>query len=496
VGETKEKLIDSSEETAPELETYDVVQDLFRTVGYDGVISDCNLPYAEFLGYHRGEIIGMTTSDHHPKDELQKLTEIIEKTKKTSDPVKSKVKLENIDGNSFDTLITSIARHDKNGQWIGTSDIFLDLSKLEYMKEKVKDIKYENLYENSPELYRTINVRGIILDCNKSYAEKLGFEKDDVIGTHIIEHTADNSIDVLMKNMEHWKTTGEQTPVEIFMKPKNGDTFPAVLSVSNLYDEKHRLIGRNAVIKDISDLHKKAKEMDELEKVDKLKQEFLSMITHELKSPLTPVIGFAQALKKPKMLGDLNEKQIDAVEIILANATRLRKLIGDLLDANKLELGKMKFEHTEINVSKLMENITNAFTYTTKEKSIKLENNTKGEITIKSDKGRLEQVMTNIIYNSIDFVPKDSGSIQIAAENRGKHVLFSVTDNGPGLTPAQQLGLFRKFYQADSSAKRKHGGTGLGLTICKGIIQGLGGKIWVLSDKGEGTTFYFTVPKE
>jgi PAS domain S-box-containing protein len=478
------------------VETSDVVQDLFRTVDEDGIISDCNVPYAEILGYYRGEAISMYISDHHPKDELQKLNEIVEKTKKTNDPIKTKIKLERIDGSTCDALITSTAQHDKNGQWSGTSDIILDLSKLEYMKEMVKEIKYESLYENSPDLYRTINVRGIILDCNKSYAEKLGLSKEEVIGSHVIEHTADDHIETMLQHMQHWKKTGEEVDTEIFMKPKNGNIFPVSLSGTNLFDEKERLIGRNVVIKDISELHKKKKEMDELAKVDKLKEEFLSMITHELKSPLTPVIGFAQALMKPKMLGELSEQQTDAVATILSNATRLKKLIGDLLDAHKLDLGKMKFEHVEVNVSKMMENIASGFRYTTQEKNIKLENDTKGEIVLKSDKERIEQVITNIIYNAIDFVPKDSGSIIIAAENKGKHVLFRVVDNGPGIPIDKQRNLFHKFYQADTSVSRKHGGTGLGLSICKGVVNGLGGKIWVLSELEKGTTFYFTIPKE
>jgi len=240
VDKTEEK-VDDSNKDLPDIEISDIVQDLFRTVDYDGVISDCNAPYADLLGYYRGEAIGMTISDHHPKDEMQKLNEIIEKTKKTDDPIKDKVKLERIDGDTFDTLITSIARHDKVGQWIGTSDIILDLSKLEYMKEKVMEIKYESLYEDSPDLYRTINVRGIILDCNRSYTEKLGYTKDEVIGTHLIEHTADNSIDALQKNMQRWKETGEDKEVEVLMKGKDGDTFPAILYGTSLYDDQNFL---------------------------------------------------------------------------------------------------------------------------------------------------------------------------------------------------------------------------------------------------------------
>jgi signal transduction histidine kinase len=114
---------------------------------------------------------------------------------------------------------------------------------------------------------------------------------------------------------------------------------------------------------------------------------------------------------------------------------------------------------------------------------------------MKSDTPRLSQVFSNLINNSIDFIPENKGIIEINAQNKKDKVLFSVKDNGMGMTLETQKSLFQKFYQADTSIRRKHGGSGLGLAICKGIVEGLGGKIWLESEVGKGTTFFFTIPR-
>ncbi len=232
-----------------------------------------------------------------------------------------------------------------------------------------------------------------------------------------------------------------------------------------------------------------------LKKAKKHKDEFAAMISHELKNPLTPIKIYATALKRPKMLGELNKKQMDAVDGIHFNALRLERLIGDLLDVQKLEIGRMKFENKWIVVEEFMAMITESLKSQTEQKGGQLINHTKGKIIMKSDTPRLSQVFSNLINNSIDFIPKNKGKIEINAQKKDGKVLFSVKDNGSGMTLETQNNLFQKFYQADTSITRKHGGTGLGLAICKGIVEGLGGKIWLESEVGKGTNVYFTIPR-
>ena len=116
------------------------------------------------------------------------------------------------------------------------------------------------------------------------------------------------------------------------------------------------------------------------------------------------------------------------------------------------------------------------------------------KLILKTDKQRLRQILDNLIRNSVDFVPSKDGKISVEAKIKENNIVFSVHDNGPGIPKEKQSNIFKKFYQIDTSATRKHGGTGLGLVICKGIAEGLNGKIWLESELGKGTSFFIYLP--
>ena len=491
-----EDLTEEHSENKASLDIFDYLHEMYREINVDGIITNCNNVYAERLGYTKDEVIGKSLFDHIPEDQKELMKNSFQAWQKTGIVKRRKIAMQRKDGTSFEVLLNSTSVFDENGKLVGSKAILKDISDLTDMQTRIRKIEYESLYQGSPDMYRTVNTEGIIVDCNKSYADKLGYTKEEIVGSNLLQHTAEQSVVVMMDNMKNWAKSGFINTTEIWMKKKDGSSFPALLTPTNLFDESGKLVGRNVVIKDISELHQTKKLVKELEDVDRLKEEFLSMITHELKSPLTPIIGFCQVLRKPNMLGPLNAKQLDAVETILSNATRLKKLIGDLLDAQKLDLGKMKFENLEIKVEEMLERIASSFRYTLKEKNIEFVNHNTEKIIVKSDRDRIEQVLTNLIYNAIDFVPKQTGRIEINASTQGDSVLFSVADNGVGIPLEKQENLFQKFYQANTSHDRRHGGSGLGLSICKGIVEGLGGKIWVKSKEGMGSTFYFTIPKE
>ena len=229
--------------------------------------------------------------------------------------------------------------------------------------------------------------------------------------------------------------------------------------------------------------------------VGKMKEEFSSMVTHELKTPLTPILGWCQTLMNPKIMGELTDKQKNAIEKIQSNAERLRQLVGDILDAEKLDMEKMKFDYVEINITEFFTHLEDNLQDTMKAKELEFNVLSDVDLVITSDKNRLEQVLSNIILNAVDFV-NQKGRIDVNAKDSGNSVEFSVKDNGIGIPRSKINGLFKKFYQVDTSMTREHGGTGLGLAIVKGIVNGLGGKVWVKSKVKVGTTFYFTIPKK
>ena len=257
----------------------------------------------------------------------------------------------------------------------------------------------------------------------------------------------------------------------------------------NLADEVNR---KTRKIKEVNE--ELSNSFNELKKIEIQKEEFLSMVTHELKTPLTPIMGWSEALMTPNIGGKLNQEE--AINSIYENSTKLDRLIGDLLDVHKLDLNRMNFTNLPVDIGGLLNKTTNDFQFTLEEKNIQLINMFKGKLKIVSDERRLSQVITNLISNAADFVPAGLGKITLNAKEEGSSVVFSVKDNGVGIEPIKQKNLFKKFYQIDTSETRKHGGTGLGLAVCKGIVNGLGGKIWVDSQIGKGTTFYFSIPKK
>lgn len=232
-----------------------------------------------------------------------------------------------------------------------------------------------------------------------------------------------------------------------------------------------------------------------LHDIDRHKDEFSAMITHELKTPLVPIIGFAKMLTKKEMTTKLNKQQLDAVHTIQRNAKRLEKLINDVMDARKLEMGKLKFDKEKISVAKFLENLESSYSSTLEEKGIKFNVDSDcSNVEVLVDESRLRQVFDNIISNAVKFVPQKGGKIQVSCKKQSETVLFAIKDNGIGIPPSEQKHMFKKFYQIDTSERRKSEGSGLGLAICKGIIHHFGGKIWLESDGKTGSTFFFTIP--
>ncbi|WP_148686631.1 sensor histidine kinase [Candidatus Nitrosocosmicus hydrocola] len=246
---------------------------------------------------------------------------------------------------------------------------------------------------------------------------------------------------------------------------------------------------------------------------EKAKEEFISMVSHELRTPLMPIKAYAGMLLKPKYTGELNPKQKKAIESILRNVTSMERLVGDVLDVYRLEMSRLKLSKQEIGVKSLVDNAVSEFQEIIKtqdsKKNIQLNAklNVSENLKIQCDPQRINQVLGNLIKNSIDFVPSNNGIINIIVDNYDhsqyldrpdsidrKKIVFTVEDNGPGIPLDKSDSLFRKFYQIDTSLTRKHGGTGLGLVICKGIVESHGGNIWIDKSYTLGASFKFTLP--
>ena len=341
---------------------------------------------------------------------------------------------------------------------------------------------------------------GTITYANKKFCEVAEYAEKELIGqNHRILKSGFHSPEFYE---DLWKTisSGRIWRGELKNISKHGKYYWVKTTIVPLLDKNGNPDQYIAIRTEITDRKNAEEELltanKIIEKRDKAKEEFSAMITHELKTPLTPIMGYCKMLKKSSMLGNLNIEQQEAVEAIERNAKQLERLIGDMLDARKLDIAKMKFEIEEFSVKEFLSNLDSSYKKTMSDKGIKFVINSKiQDAIIKSDKTRLQQVFDNLISNSEKFVPKQSGLIEVGADKNNGKIIFYVKDNGIGIPKEKQGALFQKFYQVDTSDRRKGGGTGLGLAISKGIVEKLGGKIWVESDGKTGTTFHIEFSK-
>jgi signal transduction histidine kinase len=229
--------------------------------------------------------------------------------------------------------------------------------------------------------------------------------------------------------------------------------------------------------------------------IEKIREELLALFSHELKTPLTLITGWCQVLKSPNIVGKLNSEQSHAIDVVSASAVKLRSDIDDILDTNKLIYGTILFSFSNVELDKLILRIIKRIRPVTIEKHVRIVNLAKKKIIIRTDPDRIQQILLNIVLNAIDFVPRNTGVIKIGIKDEDKQIVFFVSDNGSGIQKNNQEIIFEKLVQEDSSYRRTHTGLGLGLFLCKGFIESLGGRIWVKSKVKHGATFYFTHPK-
>ena len=230
----------------------------------------------------------------------------------------------------------------------------------------------------------------------------------------------------------------------------------------------------------------------ELEIASRHKSEFLASMSHELRTPLNAVIGFSEVLLE-RMFGDLNERQDEYVRDIWSSGKHLLELLNDILDLSKVEAGRMDLEWSTFSVREALENGLALMRERAARKSISLILEVSPEIGLfHADELRFRQVVLNLLSNAVKFTP-EAGEVVVRATSDGPEVLVTVTDTGIGVAPADQARIFESFQQGGRGAQQ-HEGTGLGLTLCRRIVGLLGGRMWLESEVGRGSTFGFAVP--
>lgn len=368
----------------------------------------------------------------------------------------------------------------------------------QYFEIKKLESRYRKLYDGSPVMLRTINTDGIILDCNHAYASALGYStKDEVIGHSIFEHSPRESIRAKRESFEEWRRTGSVRNKEVWFKIKDGSIFPALINANNLYDDDGNLVGSNTAIVDLTEIHKARRQEEraneEIRKAYELKEEFIRIAAHDIRTPIQPILSYAELALK----GKVNQEQ--AWGVVIQQARRLKELADSILDVSRIESGNLTYDFQKVRITEIINEVVNSFRKSDPYQAQSdefyppvIEAKTGEDIELILDKTRIIQALSNIISNSMKFTQNGKITIETCALSHKKLFEIKIADTGTGIAPEILPKIFEKFV---TKASGNQHGTGLGLFITKSIIQAHGGDVFGYNNEDRnGATFVIRLP--
>jgi PAS domain S-box-containing protein len=378
------------------------------------------------------------------------------------------------------------------------------------MKEKLTSIaknKYRMMFEKSPLGIFHFDEKGMITQCNEILVKILGVPEgqviSSVIGFNIIESFSDdNDIKKAIKQV----LAGIPARYEDdFHSPFSDKIIPIKAEFSPVISDEGKFMGGVCVVEDFTErkaaekaLNQYAEDLakanEELTSLDRMKDEFISNLRHELKTPLIPIKGYSELMYEGA-LGELTQKQKDAVEKMMLSSERLKRLIDSLLYVSITEGGNVEYTFVPLRICEVIDSALHDRSPEITSKGHTIEKTIPCDTPLVSgDLDYLEEVFVNIIDNSVKFM-RDGGKIKISGTLQDdKKIHIKIADEGIGISEENLPKIFNRFYQVDGSSTRKYGGNGLGLYICKKIIEAHNGDIWADSEEGSGTTIHVVLP--
>lgn len=277
---------------------------------------------------------------------------------------------------------------------------------------------------------------------------------------------------------------------------KDGSVITCEWYNSALVDSKGKLISVHSFVLDVTErLQQEAELIEAKEKAeenDRLKTSFLANMSHEIRTPLNSIIGFSELLTDPDYD---SSQQFQIARMIYFSGHNLLAIINNILEISEIEAGQVHLNKEMFSINQLMINVQKEYLFKSIEKGIELyvePSHLKLEVFMEGDEIKTRNILSRIVGNALKFTKE--GSIKLGFKTMGDFVQFSVKDTGIGISEEYHGKIFERFRQVESSNTRKYGGNGLGLAISKGLVELMGGIIWMESQKGKGSTFYFKIP--
>jgi PAS domain S-box-containing protein len=482
----------------------------------DGVVLTWNAGAERFKGYRADEIIGQHFSRFYTPEALaQKLPEQELKTAREVGVFEDEGWRVRKDGTLFWANVVITAMRNAQGEFIGFAKITRDLTERRAHEEDLRrsEERFRLLVEGVGEYaIFMLDPNGRVATWNVGAERIKGYKPHDIIGQHFSIFYPSEAKESGWPDHELREATEKGSFVDTGWRiRKDGTRFWANVTITALRDAAGRLIGYAKLTRDLTDAkraeaielaNKHHEEMLDAERsarmaaqrATQLKDEFLATLSHELRTPLNAILGWTQILLRGEAPGG-PDAQKKAVEVIDRNARAQVQLIDDLLDLSRIMTGKIRLELQQISFASVVEAAVDSAMPSADTKDIRLKAIYGASRDIVSaDAARLQQVVWNLLTNAIKFTPK-GGQVHVLIQRVNSHVELSISDTGIGIPESYLPHVFDRFSQRDGSTTRTYGGLGLGLAICKQLVELHGGSIRAASGgEGKGATFFVHLP--
>jgi PAS domain S-box-containing protein len=409
------------------------------------------------------------------------------------------------DGSRFPAVVSVTALRDTQDTIIGYLLIGTDNTarkrveaEQKKLDQRLRDQQFytRSLIESNIDALMTTDPAGIITDINKQMEALTGCTRDELIGSPFKNHFTDP--ERAEAGIKLVLVEKKVTDFELTARARDGRKTVVSCNATTFYDRDRTLQGVFAAARDVTESKRVEIELHQAkaaaESASQTKSDFLASMSHEIRTPMNVIIGVTDLLANTV----LSPEQAKYVQIFRRASDNLLHLINDILDLSKVEEAQIELERTEFSLTELVEKVTEMVAVSAQQKSLTLVCDIAPGLPndLVGDPTRVGQVLLNLLGNAIKFTEAGTVSLQVTADAEPPVLRFTIRDTGIGIS-AQNLGsVFERFTQADSSITRKYGGSGLGLTISKRLVELMGGRIWAESTVGEGSVFSFTMPLE
>jgi PAS domain S-box-containing protein len=444
----------------------------------------------------------------HPEDRERALATVRAYFEGRTQTYELEHRLQHKDGSYRWTLARGVALRDASGKPYRMAGSHTDITERKHTEEALRDS--EALYHSLVETLPLMNVlrkdlRGKFTFANRLFCQSIGKPLSAILGktdhdfypAHLADKYRQDDQAVIEKRLT-------LNAVEENHMPDGTRLFVQVLKTP-VYDSRGGVVGTQAIFWDVTERKLAEEQMqrakEAAEAANRAKSDFLANMSHEIRTPMNAIIGMTELVLQT----DLTAEQHEYLELVKKSADSLLAVINDILDFSKVEAGKLDFDTVPFVLRDMLGDLLNTLAPRAHQKGLELACHVVPSVPdrLLGDPVRLGQILTNLVGNAVKFTERGEVVVEVGkattdnADSSGPSMILlhlSVRDTGIGVPPAKQDFIFEAFAQADGSTTRRYGGTGLGLAIAKRLVERLGGRIWVESEVGKGSTFHFTVP--